>query len=82
MNYKEILKVKKEEKTNKEQLIKENRHFEAKITSSKLTMKKKKPRTLRNAKVNKGDVGHIKGHIGSFNNGVLKLKKFDLKRLK
>jgi hypothetical protein len=35
----------------------------------------------RKSKINKGDVGHIKGQIGSFNNGILKLSKFDLKKL-
>jgi hypothetical protein len=71
---------KKEERDYKEQLIKENRQFEAKILKSQKSVghKKKSLSSLRKSKINKGHVGDIKGHIGSFSNGVLKLKKFDI----
>lgn len=68
----------------KEELIKENRLFEAKVLSSKsnvVTKKKTSMNSQRKAKINKGNVGNIKGHIGSFSNGVLKIKKQDLKIL-
>lgn len=35
----------------------------------------------RRANINRGRVGNIKGHIGSFNNGLLKLRKIDMKKL-
>lgn len=35
---------------------------------------------MRKSKINKGHVGNIKGHIGSFSNGVLKINKRDLKK--
>jgi len=41
----------------------------------------KKTYRNKNANINKGDVGHIKGHIGSYSDGVLKLRKSDLKKL-
>lgn len=80
--------LKKEERDKLEQLKSENRQFEAKVAlahSNLSSYKKKKPKTgnsQRRAKINRGDVGHIKGHIGSFNNGVLKIKNNALKRLK
>ncbi len=77
---------KQKEKLERETLIKENRLFEAKITMahSNLSFKKtkKSANSIRKTKISKGDVGLIKGHIGSFSNGVLKLKKNDLKKLK
>lgn len=88
MNYKQLMEMKQNEKTNLEKLKNENRQFEAKIAiaqSNSSLYKKKKPKTgnsQRRAKINRGDVGHIKGHIGSFNNGVLKIKNSTLKRLK
>ena len=87
MNYKELIELKKNEKQKHDSLLKENRLFEAKVSMahSNLSFNKNKKKTSANsqrkAKISKGDVGLIKGHIGSFNNGVLKLKKNDLKRL-
>jgi hypothetical protein len=84
MNYKELIELKKNEKLKHENLLKENRQFEAKVLMAHKNLSVKKKSSLnsqRKAKINKGNVGHIKGHIGSFSNGVLKLKKNDLKRL-
>lgn len=85
MNYKEMIAKKKKDTLEREKLIKENRQFEAKISMahSNLSFKKtrKSANSIKKAKISKGDVGLIKGHIGSFNNGVLKLKKNDLKKL-
>ena len=78
-----MVNAKREEKKQKEDLIKENRLFEAKVLSSKSnasTKTKKSMNSQRKAKINKGHVGNIKGHIGSFSNGVLKINKRDLKK--
>lgn len=74
---------KKQVKEEKEKLLSENRHFEAKISMAhkNSSFKKKTNGNRRKSKINKGDVGAIKGHIGSFSNGVLKIKKSDLKML-
>ena len=40
-----------------------------------------KNRVNKKSNINKGNVGHLKGHIGSFSDGVLKLSKFELKKL-
>jgi hypothetical protein len=80
------MRQKQEEKEKKNSLLKENRLFEAKIVSQKSSLvgdKKRRPRLRDKQKsnINKGRVGNLKGHIGSFSNGVLKLKKHDLKKL-
>lgn len=90
LNYKELIELKKNEKNEIETLKKENKQFEAKIamSHSNLSAYKKKSakhpnsNSQRKAKISRGDVGHIKGHIGSFNNGVLKIKNNVLKNLK
>lgn len=70
---------KREEKELKEKLIKENRQFEAKVLDSQKGGKKRKSlNSIKKAKISKGHVGDLKGHIGSFSNGVLKLKKRDI----
>lgn len=82
--------LKKEEKNKLDSLKKENKQFEAKIAmahSNLSAYKKKKAKhpnsnSQRKAKISKGDVGLIKGHIGSFSNGVLKIKNNVIKRLK
>ncbi len=83
INYKDLLEKKREENEKREQLVKENRQFEAKVLKSQKTLgghKKRSMSSIRKSKINRGHVGDIKGHIGSFSNGVLKLKKFDLKK--
>jgi len=85
INYKELVNLKNKEKQEKEQLIKENRLFEAKVAMShkNFSIKKKNPRgksNNRKSKINMGQVGAIKGHIGSFSNGVLKIKKNEIKK--
>jgi len=86
LNYKELLKLKQEEKLKKENALKENKLFDAKISSSKLNLLTRKKTvsasSRRKSKINKGHVGTIKGHIGSFSDGVLKIKKHDLKKIK
>ena len=80
-----MLEKKKSEKLKQEVLVKEHRQFEAKIQTAHTNLSIKKPRkslnSIRKTKISKGDVGLIKGHIGSFNNGVLKIKKNDLKKI-
>jgi hypothetical protein len=81
VNYKDLLAKKKEEREHREQLIKENRQFEAKILKAQKAVgghKKKSLSSIRRANISKGQVGDIKGHIGTFSNGVLKLKKHDI----
>ena len=82
VNYKELIKEKNLEREKREQLLQENRQFEAKILASKANKKHRTKYTNndRKSKINRGQVGLIKGHIGSFSNGVLKLKKHDLKK--
>lgn len=81
-----MLKAKKAEKEKHAELLKENRSFEAKVLSQKsgASMKKRKTPSMnlqKKAKISRGHVGNIKGHIGSFSNGVLRIKKHDLKKL-
>jgi hypothetical protein len=78
-----VLAKKKEERDHRELLIKENRQFEAKILKAQKAIgggnkKKKSLNMIRKAKISKGHVGDIKGHIGTFSNGILKLKKRDI----
>jgi hypothetical protein len=85
VNYKELINLKNQEKKEKENLIKENRLFEAKVAMShkNFSIKKKNSRGKSNnlkSKINMGKVGAIKGHIGSFSNGVLKIKKNEIKK--
>lgn len=84
MNYKELMEQKKADRLKHDELVKENRQFEAKIALAHCNLSLKKPKkslnSIRKAKISKGDVGKIKGHIGSFNNGVLKINKMDLKK--
>ena len=85
INYKELVSKKNDEKLEREELIKENRLFEAKIAMShkNFSIKKKNSRDKSNnrkSKISKGNVGLLKGHIGSFSNGVLKIKKNDIKK--
>ena len=84
VNYKELLKKKQEEKRMREELLKENRSFEAKVLAHKSTgvKKRKTASARRKSKINRGHVGKIKGQIGSFSNGVLKISKHDLKKFK
>ena len=73
---------KKDEKEKQEQLKLENRELELKLaTSSNNAFAKSSSKENKRSRINKGNVGHIKGHIGSFSDGILKLKKFDLKKL-
>jgi hypothetical protein len=86
VNYKELINLKNQEKLEKEQLLKENRLFEAKVAMShkNFSIKKKNSRAKgnnRKSKINMGNVGVIKGHIGSFSNGVLKIKKNEIKKI-
>jgi len=84
------MELKKSEKTKIESLKKENKQFEAKIAMSHSNLslyKKKKAKhpnsnSQRKAKISRGDVGLIKGHIGSFQNGVLKIKNNLIKKMK
>lgn len=85
VNYKELINLKNQEKKEKENLIKENRLFEAKVAMShkNFSIKKKNSRGKSSnlkSKINMGKVGAIKGHIGSFSNGVLKIKKNEIKK--
>ena len=86
VNYKELLKRKQEEKTRREELLKENRSFEAKVLAQKGVLTKKRKQqsasARRKSKINRGHVGQIKGQIGSFSNGVLKINKHQLKKIK
>lgn len=77
--------LKNQEKQEKETIKNENRLFEQKVSVSKnysSNKRNKRAKVNRKSRINKGEVGHIKGHIGSFSNGVLKLKKMDLKKFK
>lgn len=64
-------------------LKEENRELELKLaaSSSKNSFNKSSSKENKRSRINKGKVGHIKGHIGSFSDGILKLKKIDLKKL-
>ena len=77
--------LKNQEKQEKETIKNENRLFEQKVSVSKnysSNKRNKRAKVNRKSRINKGEVGHIKWHIGSFSNGVLKLKKMDLKKFK
>ena len=83
-NYKDLLKRKKEERERHEQLRKENRELELKLAVSSSSLSNPVnnwSKENKKARINKAKVGQIKGHIGSFSDGILKLKKFDLKKL-
>ena len=82
-----MLQLKKEEKELKEKNLKENNLFASKITSSKLTNLTRKNKKIsansrKKTKISKGRVGELKGHIGSFSDGVLKIRKHELKKIK
>jgi hypothetical protein len=62
------------------EMLKENSKFNSKVSKT-LKQQPKKSQNNRKSKINKGNVGKINGHIGTFSNGVLKLKKSDLKKL-
>jgi hypothetical protein len=49
-----------------------------------LTRKNKKisANSRKKTKISKGRVGELKGHIGSFSDGVLKIRKHELKKIK
>jgi hypothetical protein len=60
--------------------MKENFKFNSKISKTTTSTQQNKSHNNRKSKINKGNVGKINGHIGTFSNGVLKLKKSDLKK--
>lgn len=85
LNYKELMQRKKEEKEKKTQLLKENKLFELKVEQARSsafgTNKPKIGHLNKKSRINKGEVGRIKGHIGTYSNGMLKLSKYDLKKM-
>jgi hypothetical protein len=74
------LKRKKDEQNKKLELLKENFKFNSKVSKT-TSEQRKKVHNNRKSKINKGNVGKINGHIGTFSDGVLKLKKSDLKKI-
>jgi hypothetical protein len=78
------MKRKQEDKARHDQLVRENKQFELKLEKSNIlrngTKKRSNKGPTRKTKISKGDVGRLKGHIGSFSNGVLKLKSNDIKK--
>ncbi len=79
--------MKKEEKELKEKHRNENNLMASQTSISKLTNlrkidKKVSANSRKKAKISKGRVGELKGHIGSFSDGILKIRKHELKKIK
>jgi hypothetical protein len=85
LNYKELMQHKKEEKERKAQLLKENKLFELKVEQARSSAfgsnKPKIGHLNKKSRINKGEVGKIKGHIGTYVDGMLKLSKNDMRKM-